>query len=64
MFFNLTDRETFTLARSPGRKFSEEYLDFCLDVGDSSYIMDPGAIVANGPIGHLNDDTVKQHLTV
>jgi urea transport system ATP-binding protein len=42
----------------------EQYLDFCLDVGDSFYIMDRGAIVANGPIGHLNDDIVKQHLTV
>jgi urea transport system ATP-binding protein len=42
----------------------EQYLDFCLDVGDRFYIMDRGAIVAEGPIGHLNDDIVKQHLTV
>jgi urea transport system ATP-binding protein len=42
----------------------EQYLDFCLDVGDSFYIMDRGAIVAEGPIGKLNDDIVKQHLTV
>ncbi|HEY6168981.1 MAG TPA: ABC transporter ATP-binding protein [Verrucomicrobiae bacterium] len=42
----------------------EQYLDFCLDVGDSFYIMDRGAIVAEGPIAHLNDDIVKQHLTV
>jgi len=42
----------------------EQYLDFCLDVGDSFYIMDRGAIVAQGPIGHLNDEIVKQHLTV
>jgi len=42
----------------------EQYLDFCLNVGDSFYIMDRGAIVAEGPIAHLNDDIVKQHLTV
>ena len=42
----------------------EQYLDFCLAVGDSFYIMDRGSIVAEGPIGHLNDDIVKQHLTV
>jgi urea transport system ATP-binding protein len=42
----------------------EQYLDFCLDVGDSFYIMDRGAIVAAGPISHLNDEIVKQHLTV
>lgn len=42
----------------------EQYLDFCLEVGDAFYIMDRGAIVAEGPISHLNDDIVKQHLTV
>jgi len=42
----------------------EQYLDFCLSVGDSFYIMDRGTIVANGPISHLNDDIVKRHLTV
>ncbi len=42
----------------------EQYLDFCLGVGDSFYIMDRGAIVASGPVAHLNDDLVKQHLTV
>jgi urea transport system ATP-binding protein len=42
----------------------EQYLDFCLAVGDSFYIMDRGAIVAEGPIAHLNDDIVKKHLTV
>jgi urea transport system ATP-binding protein len=39
-------------------------LDFCLGVGDSFYIMDRGAIVAEGPIAHLNDAIVKEHLTV
>jgi urea transport system ATP-binding protein len=42
----------------------EQYLDFCLSVGDSFYIMDRGAIVAKGPIADLNDDIVKKHLTV
>jgi urea transport system ATP-binding protein len=42
----------------------EQYLDFCLDVGDSFYIMDRGSIVAEGPIAKLNDDMVKLHLTV
>ncbi|MGA2247272.1 MAG: urea ABC transporter ATP-binding subunit UrtE [Verrucomicrobiota bacterium] len=42
----------------------EQYLDFCLSVGDSFYIMDRGAIVASGPIAHLNDEIVKKHLTV
>ncbi|MBM3836781.1 MAG: ABC transporter ATP-binding protein [Verrucomicrobia bacterium] len=42
----------------------EQYLDFCLEVGDSFYIMDRGSIVANGPVSELNDDIVKQHLTV
>lgn len=42
----------------------EQYLDFCLDVGDSFSIMDRGSIVAEGPIRQLSDDIVKQHLTV
>jgi urea transport system ATP-binding protein len=42
----------------------EQYLDFCLDVGDTFYIMDRGGIVTEGPISDLNDEIVKQHLTV
>ncbi len=42
----------------------EQYLDFCLDVGDRFYIMDRGSVVAAGPIQQLNDDIVKLHLTV
>jgi len=42
----------------------EQYLDFCLDVGDRFSIMDRGSIVAEGPVSQLNDDIVKQHLTV
>jgi urea transport system ATP-binding protein len=42
----------------------EQYLDFCIDVGDRFYIMDRGSIVANGTISELNDELIKQHLTV
>jgi len=42
----------------------EQYLDFCLDVGDTFYIMDRGAVVAEGPIAKLTEDIVKLHLTV
>ena len=42
----------------------EQYLDFCLEVGDDFYILDRGAVVAEGPIAQLNDEIVKQHLTV
>jgi urea transport system ATP-binding protein len=42
----------------------EQYLDFCVHVADTFYIMDRGAIVAEGPITALNNNIVKQHLTV
>jgi urea transport system ATP-binding protein len=42
----------------------EQYLDFCLGVADSFFIMDRGAIVANGAIADLNDGIIKQYLTV
>jgi urea transport system ATP-binding protein len=42
----------------------EQYLDFCLEVGDRFCIMDRGSIVASGPIQELGDELVKQHLTV
>jgi urea transport system ATP-binding protein len=42
----------------------EQYLDFCVSVADTFFIMDRGAIVANGPIANLNDNIEKQHLTV
>jgi len=42
----------------------EQYLDFCLSIGDSFYIMDRGAVVAEGPIADLNNDIVKRYLTV
>jgi urea transport system ATP-binding protein len=42
----------------------EQYLDFCLEVGDCFYIMDRGVIVAEGAISQLTEDLVKRHLTV
>jgi urea transport system ATP-binding protein len=42
----------------------EQYLDFCLEVGDAFYIMDRGAIVVEGPIAYLTNDLVRKHLTV
>jgi len=42
----------------------EQYLDFCLGVGDRFHIMDRGCIVAEGPIGDLTQDIVNSHLTV
>jgi urea transport system ATP-binding protein len=42
----------------------EQYVDFCMSVADSFYIMDRGSIVAEGPINGLNRETVHQHLTV
>jgi urea transport system ATP-binding protein len=42
----------------------EQFLDFCLGIGDSFHIMDRGAIVAHGPMTELNEDLVRKHLTV
>ena len=42
----------------------EQYLDFCLSVADRFYILDRGAVAAEGPIRDLNQGVVKQYLTV
>jgi urea transport system ATP-binding protein len=42
----------------------EQYLDFAKELADRFVIMDRGSIVARGAIAELNDDVVKQHLTV
>ncbi len=42
----------------------EQYLDFCIEVGDTFHIMDRGAVVAHGAINELSDQMVRQHLTV
>jgi len=66
---NIIDQigETIKKIRSEGRigiLLVEQYLAFCLDVGDRFYIMDRGSIVAQGPTAQLNEEMVKQHLTV
>ncbi len=42
----------------------EQYLDFCLSIGDAFYIMERGSIVAEGPMSKLDDQVVKEFLTV
>lgn len=42
----------------------EQYLDFCVEVGDRFFILERGSVVAQGPIAHLGDDLVRLHLTV
>lgn len=42
----------------------EQYVDFARSLADCFYIMERGAIVAEGSISQLNDDIVKNHLTV
>lgn len=42
----------------------EQYLDFAQELADIFYIMDRGAIVADGPIAGLTDAVVKEHLMV
>ena len=42
----------------------EQYLDFCLSVADRFYVIDRGAIAVQGPIADLNQNVVKQYLTV
>jgi urea transport system ATP-binding protein len=59
--------ETLLKVKQEGRisiLLVEQYVDFCLNVGDSFYIMDRGSIVAQGKIDELKDETIKQHLTV
>jgi urea transport system ATP-binding protein len=66
---NIIDQIGETLLKIKGEgKISillvEQYLDFCRAVADSFYIMDRGAIVAEGAIARLEEDIVRQHLTV
>ncbi|HEV2211376.1 MAG TPA: urea ABC transporter ATP-binding subunit UrtE [Verrucomicrobiae bacterium] len=42
----------------------EQYLDFCRGVADRFYVLDRGAVAAEGPIGDLNESVVRQYLTV
>ena len=59
--------DTVRLLRREGRMSIlpvEQYLDFAKELGDVFYIMDRGAVVANGPFAALNDTVVKKYLTV
>jgi len=47
-----------------GMLLVEQYLDFCVDVGDRFYILNRGAVVAQGSIPELNNEIVREHLTV
>lgn len=42
----------------------EQYLDFCMEVGDRFYVMDRGAITAQGRMNELNEEIVRTYLTV
>ena len=66
---NIIDQigETLLKLKGEGRMsilLVEQYLDFCLGVADRFYVMDRGAIVADGAIAHLNEAIVKKYLTV
>src|SRR4249919_1201874 len=66
---NIIDQigETFLCIKKEGKisiLLVEQYLDFCLEVGDAFYIMDRGTIVVDGPIANLTQEIVRQHLTV
>jgi urea transport system ATP-binding protein len=66
---NIIDQigETLVKIKSEGKisiLLVEQYLDFCLEVADTFYIMDRGTIVVDGPIKSLSEDIVRQHLTV
>ena len=42
----------------------EQYLDFCLEVGDRFFVMDRGSIVAKGAMKELDDTLIRKYLTV
>jgi urea transport system ATP-binding protein len=42
----------------------EQYLEFVWRLADAYYIMQKGAVVANGPMAGLTDDVVRRYLTV
>lgn len=66
---NIIDQigDTLQLIKKEGKisiLLVEQYLDFCLAVADNFCIMDRGSIVAAGGISDLNDQLVRQYLTV
>lgn len=42
----------------------EQYLSLVREVADSFYVMEKGAIAAEGPVEKLTDEVVRRHLTV
>src|ERR1700739_2128916 len=42
----------------------EQYLEFCKELADNFAVLDRGNVVAQGPVAELNEQVVKQHLTV
>ncbi len=42
----------------------EQYLDFVREFGEFFYILNRGAVVAEGPTADLNADLINRHLSV
>jgi urea transport system ATP-binding protein len=42
----------------------EQYLDFCKELGDDFAILERGAVAASGPMSGLNDEIIREFLTV
>ncbi|WDT73775.1 MAG: urea ABC transporter ATP-binding subunit UrtE [Candidatus Manganitrophus sp.] len=42
----------------------EQYLSLVREIADSFYVMEKGAIAAEGPVEKLTDEVVRRHLTV
>ncbi|GAB4258872.1 ABC transporter [Thermincola ferriacetica] len=42
----------------------EQYLEFVLELADYYYVMEKGSIVTQGPVKEMNEDMVKNYLTV
>jgi urea transport system ATP-binding protein len=40
----------------------EQFLDFAIGVADHYYVMETGAIVAEGPIEEFNQEVIKEYL--
>lgn len=59
--------ETIRLLRKEGKMsilLVEQYLDFARELADQFAIMDRGAVVAQGGIGELTDEVIREHLVV
>jgi urea transport system ATP-binding protein len=42
----------------------EQFLDFALSVADYCYVMEKGRIVSEGAASKLNEDVIREHLSV